>query len=88
MHVNNFITIFFIIIVLLSIAALVSLAVGIHEDYSSRHPEGEPRIGWVDGNLIIKYIIFNRETILIINLSMNRYCHHCRCCCSGINECY
>jgi hypothetical protein len=50
--VNNFVIIFSIIIVLLSIAALVSLAVGIHEDYSSRHPEGEPRVGWVDGNLI------------------------------------
>ncbi|CAB4486632.1 PMCA-type calcium-translocating P-type ATPase [Rhizophagus irregularis] len=41
------------ILILLSIAALVSLAVGIHEDYSSRHPEGEPRIGWVDGTAII-----------------------------------
>lgn len=49
---SNFDTIFSIIIVLLSIAALISLAVGIHEDFSSRHPEGEPRVGWVDGNLI------------------------------------
>ncbi|CAJ0758427.1 18356_t:CDS:2 [Entrophospora sp. SA101] len=34
-------------LILLSIAALVSLAVGIGEDYSSRHPEGEPRVGWL-----------------------------------------
>ncbi|CAB4430936.1 unnamed protein product [Rhizophagus irregularis] len=39
--------------VLLSIAAFVSLVVGIHKDYSSRHPEGEPRVGWVDGTAII-----------------------------------
>jgi hypothetical protein len=29
-----------------SIASLVSLAVGIWEDYSPRHPEDEPRVGW------------------------------------------
>ncbi|RIA95340.1 PMCA-type calcium-translocating P-type ATPase [Glomus cerebriforme] len=41
------------ILILLSIAALISLIVGINEDYSSRHPEGEPRVGWVDGTAII-----------------------------------
>ncbi|GBC09425.1 hypothetical protein RclHR1_08850008 [Rhizophagus clarus] len=41
------------ILILLSIAALISLIVGIHEDYSPRHPKGESRVGWVDGTAII-----------------------------------
>uniref|UniRef100_A0A1D1Y7D9 Calcium-transporting ATPase n=1 Tax=Anthurium amnicola TaxID=1678845 RepID=A0A1D1Y7D9_9ARAE len=41
------------ILILLSIAALVSLIVGISEDYSPRHPKDEPRVGWVDGTAII-----------------------------------
>ncbi|CAI2162977.1 16735_t:CDS:10 [Funneliformis geosporum] len=40
-------------LILLSIAAIVSLAVGINEDYSSRHPEGEPKVGWVEGAAIL-----------------------------------
>jgi Ca2+-transporting ATPase len=31
---------------LFSIASVVSLVVGIWEDYSPRHPEDEPRVGW------------------------------------------
>ncbi|CAG8638500.1 1344_t:CDS:2, partial [Ambispora gerdemannii] len=40
-------------LIMLSIASLFSLAVGISEDYSSRHPEGEPRVGWVEGVAIL-----------------------------------
>ncbi|KAG9302148.1 hypothetical protein G9A89_020582 [Geosiphon pyriformis] len=40
-------------LIMLSIAALFSLAVGISEDYSSRHTEGEPRVGWVEGVAIL-----------------------------------
>ncbi|CAG8457426.1 10486_t:CDS:10 [Diversispora eburnea] len=40
-------------LILLSIASIISLAVGISEDYSSRHPEGEPRVGWVEGAAIL-----------------------------------
>lgn len=40
-------------LILLSIAAIISLAIGINEDYSSRHPEGEPRVGWVEGAAIL-----------------------------------
>lgn len=29
-----------------SIASIISLAVGIWEDYSPRHPKDEPRVGW------------------------------------------
>jgi hypothetical protein len=32
--------------VMLTIASIVSLAVGIWEDYSPRHPADEPRVGW------------------------------------------
>ncbi|RHZ53315.1 hypothetical protein Glove_443g67 [Diversispora epigaea] len=40
-------------LILLSIASIISLAVGVSEDYSSRHPEGEPRVGWVEGAAIL-----------------------------------
>ncbi len=38
---------------MLTIASVVSLAVGISEDYSSRHPDDEPRVGWVEGAAIL-----------------------------------
>ncbi|KAI8090785.1 PMCA-type calcium-translocating P-type ATPase [Thamnidium elegans] len=44
-------------LIMLSIAALVSLAVGIWEDYSPRHPEDEPRVGWVEGTAIIVAVL-------------------------------
>ncbi|CAG8670081.1 16295_t:CDS:10 [Acaulospora morrowiae] len=40
-------------LILLSIAAIVSLIVGVSEDYSSRHPDNEPRVGWVEGAAIL-----------------------------------
>ncbi|KAI8382260.1 PMCA-type calcium-translocating P-type ATPase [Blakeslea trispora] len=40
-------------LIMLSIASIVSLAVGIWEDYSPRHPEDEPRVGWVEGTAIL-----------------------------------
>ncbi|KAG0341571.1 hypothetical protein BG004_005985 [Podila humilis] len=40
-------------LILLSIAALVSLAVSIYEDYGPHHPEDEPRVGWVEGAAIL-----------------------------------
>ncbi|KAG2196901.1 hypothetical protein INT47_005125 [Mucor saturninus] len=44
-------------LIMLSIASLVSLAVGIWEDYSPRHPEDEPRVGWVEGTAIIVAVL-------------------------------
>jgi Ca2+-transporting ATPase len=44
-------------LIMLTIASLVSLAVGIWEDYSPRHPEDEPRVGWVEGTAIIVAVI-------------------------------
>ncbi|CAG8510265.1 12139_t:CDS:10 [Ambispora leptoticha] len=40
-------------LIMLSIAALFSLGVGISEDYSLRHPEDEPRVGWIEGTAIL-----------------------------------
>ncbi|KAI9472462.1 MAG: PMCA-type calcium-translocating P-type ATPase [Benjaminiella poitrasii] len=44
-------------LIMLSIASVVSLAVGIWEDYSPRHPEDEPRVGWVEGTAILVAVL-------------------------------
>ncbi|OBZ88463.1 Calcium-transporting ATPase PAT1 [Choanephora cucurbitarum] len=44
-------------LIMLSIASIVSLAVGIWEDYSPRHPEDEPRVGWVEGTAILVAVL-------------------------------
>ncbi|KAI8888475.1 PMCA-type calcium-translocating P-type ATPase [Backusella circina FSU 941] len=44
-------------LIMLSIASIVSLAVGIWEDYSPRHPEDEPRVGWVEGTAILTAVL-------------------------------
>jgi Ca2+-transporting ATPase len=36
-------------LVLLMIGAVISLVIGIYEDYASEHPDDEPRVGWVEG---------------------------------------
>lgn len=41
------------LLVLLSIAAFVSLGVSIYEDYGPHHPKDEPRVGWVEGVAIL-----------------------------------
>lgn len=46
----------FVYLVMLTIASFVSLAVGIWEDYSPRHPPDEPRVGWYvlhEGGLVV-----------------------------------
>ncbi|KAG0321343.1 hypothetical protein BG000_003276, partial [Podila horticola] len=40
-------------LILLSIAAFVSLGVSIYEDYGPHHPKDEPRVGWVEGVAIL-----------------------------------
>ncbi|GJJ70388.1 P-type Ca2+ transporter type 2C [Entomortierella parvispora] len=40
-------------LILLSIAAAVSLAVSVYEDYGPHHPQDEPRVGWVEGAAIL-----------------------------------
>ncbi|RUS23580.1 E1-E2 ATPase-domain-containing protein [Jimgerdemannia flammicorona] len=52
-------------LIMLTIAALVSLAVGLWEDYSPRHPADEPRIGWVEGTAIlvaVAAVVFTNAT--------------------------
>ncbi|CEI89022.1 Putative Calcium-translocating P-type ATPase, PMCA-type [Rhizopus microsporus] len=44
-------------LIMLSIASIVSLAVGIWEDYSPRHPKDEPRVGWVEGTAILVAVL-------------------------------
>ncbi|KAF9198249.1 hypothetical protein BGZ49_000961 [Haplosporangium sp. Z 27] len=40
-------------LILLSIAAVVSLAVGLYEDYGPNHDPNEARVGWVEGVAIL-----------------------------------
>ncbi|KAG0198817.1 hypothetical protein BGX28_007790 [Mortierella sp. GBA30] len=40
-------------LILLSIAAVVSLGVSIYEDYGPHHDPSEPRVGWVEGVAIL-----------------------------------
>ncbi|KAI9283981.1 PMCA-type calcium-translocating P-type ATPase [Umbelopsis sp. AD052] len=44
-------------LIMLTIASIVSLAVGIWEDYSPRHPADEPRVGWVEGTAILVAVL-------------------------------
>ncbi|KAI8137844.1 PMCA-type calcium-translocating P-type ATPase [Fennellomyces sp. T-0311] len=44
-------------LIMLTIASVVSLAVGIWEDYSPRHPPDEPRVGWVEGTAILVAVL-------------------------------
>ncbi|KAF7720873.1 hypothetical protein EC973_005882 [Apophysomyces ossiformis] len=44
-------------LIMLTIASVVSLAVGIWEDYSPQHPEDEPRVGWVEGTAILVAVL-------------------------------
>lgn len=39
--------------ILLSIAAILSLSIGLYRDFSSSHDANEPRVGWVEGTAII-----------------------------------
>ncbi|KAH9010111.1 Ca-transporting ATPase [Lactarius hengduanensis] len=45
------------VIVLLSIAAVVSLALGLFQDFGTHRPQGEPPVDWVEGVAIIVAIL-------------------------------
>ncbi|RKP22666.1 E1-E2 ATPase-domain-containing protein, partial [Syncephalis pseudoplumigaleata] len=53
---------------LLSIGAIISLAIGIYEDYSPQHPKDEPRVGWVEGTAILVAVL-----VVILTNSINDY---------------
>ncbi|KAI8138052.1 PMCA-type calcium-translocating P-type ATPase [Fennellomyces sp. T-0311] len=55
-------------LIMLSIASLVSLAVGIWEDNSANHPVDEPKVGWVDGVAIIVAV-----AVVVITNAINDY---------------
>ena len=56
------------VLILLSIAAVVSLAVGLYQTFGQKHEDGEPRVEWVEGVAIIVAI-----AIVVIVGSLNDY---------------
>ena len=56
------------VLILLSIAAVVSLAVGLYQTFGGEHKDGEPRVEWVEGVAIIVAI-----AIVVIVGSANDY---------------
>jgi Ca2+-transporting ATPase len=56
------------VLILLSIAAVISLAVGLYETFGGEHKDGEPKVEWVEGVAIIVAI-----AIVVIVGSLNDY---------------
>ncbi|QGI77914.1 unnamed protein product [Fusarium fujikuroi] len=56
------------VLILLSIAAVVSLAVGLYQTFGQKHEPGEPKVEWVEGVAIIVAI-----AIVVIVGSLNDY---------------
>ncbi|KAL7911913.1 calcium P-type ATPase [Trichoderma velutinum] len=56
------------VLILLSIAAAVSLAVGLYQTFGQKHEAGEPKVEWVEGVAIIVAI-----AIVVIVGSLNDY---------------
>jgi Ca2+-transporting ATPase len=56
------------VLILLSIAAVVSLAVGLYQTFGLSHKPGEPRVEWVEGVTIIVAIV-----IVVVVGSLNDY---------------
>ena len=56
------------VLILLSIAALVSLAVGLYQSFGQKHDTDEPRIEWLEGVAIIVAIV-----IVVLVGSVNDY---------------
>ncbi|KAG9230704.1 calcium transporting P-type ATPase-like protein [Amylocarpus encephaloides] len=56
------------VLILLSIAAAVSLGIGLYQTFGQAHPPGQPKIEWVEGVAIIVAIV-----IVVIVGSLNDY---------------
>lgn len=56
------------VLILLSIAAVVSLAVGLYQTFGGEHKPGEPKVEWIEGVAIIAAI-----AIVVIVGSLNDY---------------
>ncbi|KAI8997400.1 PMCA-type calcium-translocating P-type ATPase [Pilobolus umbonatus] len=55
-------------LIMLTVAAIISLMIGIYDDNSPNHPVDEPKIGWVDGAAIIVAVI-----VVLITNAINDY---------------
>ncbi|KAG0244606.1 ATP2B3 protein [Mortierella sp. GBAus27b] len=55
-------------LILLSIAAVVSLGVSIYEDYGPNHDPDEPRVGWIEGTAIIVAV-----AVVVFTTAINDY---------------
>ena len=56
------------VLILLSIAAVVSLAVGLYQTFGQKHEPGEPKVEWVEGVAIIVAIV-----IVVVVGSLNDF---------------
>jgi Ca2+-transporting ATPase len=56
------------VLILLSVAAVISLAVGLYQTFGGEHKDGEPKVEWVEGVAIIVAI-----AIVVIVGSLNDY---------------
>ncbi|PFH55883.1 hypothetical protein XA68_17466 [Ophiocordyceps unilateralis] len=56
------------VLILLSVAAVVSLAVGLYQTFDGEHRDGEPKVDWVEGVAIVVAI-----AIVVIVGSLNDY---------------
>ncbi|KAI2610597.1 calcium-translocating P-type ATPase [Hypoxylon sp. NC1633] len=45
------------VLILLSVAAIVSLAVGLYQTFGGEHPDGQPSVEWIEGVAIIVAIV-------------------------------
>ncbi|CDS14494.1 hypothetical protein LRAMOSA06663 [Lichtheimia ramosa] len=55
-------------LIMLTVAAVISLVIGVWQDYSPQHPPNEPRVGWVEGTAILVAVI----TVILTN-AINDY---------------
>ncbi|KAH6981148.1 hypothetical protein BKA56DRAFT_486015 [Ilyonectria sp. MPI-CAGE-AT-0026] len=56
------------VLILLSIAAVISLAVGLYQTFGGEHKPGEPKVEWIEGVAIIAAIV-----IVVVVGSLNDY---------------
>ncbi|KAI9016536.1 PMCA-type calcium-translocating P-type ATPase [Phycomyces nitens] len=55
-------------LIMLTVAAVVSLVAGFWNDMSDKHPKDEPKIGWVDGVAILAAVV-----VVIVTNAINDY---------------
>ncbi|PVH91293.1 calcium-translocating P-type ATPase [Periconia macrospinosa] len=63
------------VLILLTIAAVVSLALGLYQTFGGQHDEGEPRVEWVEGVAIMVAIVIVVVAGTINDWQMERQFH-------------